>query len=191
MSKPTDNSADTAEDEGDAPTSKRRKMMLLVGIGLSVLALGAGGWFGFTASRSHAPAAKEAAADQGHGAAAKDAGGHGTGDATAGGNLALLDFQDLVVNVAGSSATGTATQRIMRIRFAMAYADPEKNAHLIEQKQPYLRDAILSYLRQLHEADLRGSDGLFLLKAELLKRARAVVGSDAPKEFLITDLVMQ
>jgi hypothetical protein len=32
---------------------------------------------------------------------------------------------------------------------------------------------------------------LFLLKAELLKRARAVVGSDAPQEFLIVDLVMQ
>lgn len=189
MPTPPDN---VDEDAEEGPKPKRRKMLLLVGVGLCVLALGVGGWLGFSGGRSSGAAGKDSVASATNGAAAPS--DHGGGDAAAGapgGDLALLDFKDLVVNVAGSSATGAAAQRILRIRFAMAYADPEKNAHLMTQKQPYLRDAILSYLRQLHEADLRGSDGLFLLKAELLKRARAVVGNDAPREFLITDLVMQ
>jgi flagellar protein FliL len=107
------------------------------------------------------------------------------------GKQALLPFKEIVVNISGSSATGTPVTRFLRIRLDMVYAGSEQNKALMAKKQPYLRDAIVSYLRQLGEDDLRGSDGLLLLKAELLKRARAVVGNDAPQEFLVGELVMQ
>lgn len=182
--------AATPEDLDSAPRGgllARRKGLILVALGLSVVALAAGGWFGLTGGAKHGAAASSAA----HGAAA-DPGGHGAAAAQGGAEATgMLDFGDMVVNVTGSSATGEPTSRFLKIRFDMVYADGEKNEKLMDQKKPFVRDAILSYLRQLHEADLRGSDGLFLLKAELLKRARAVVGSDVPREFLIVDLVMQ
>lgn len=181
---------DAAANEDQEPQGRdgflgRRRGLILVALGLSVVALAGGAWMGLSGRQAAAPAqdaqsAVKAAADAGHGGAA--AGGPALG---------MLDFKDIVANISGSSASGQPTERLMKIRFDMTYSDPEKSKALMEKKKPYLRDAILSYLRQLHEADLRGSDGLFLLKAELLKRARAVVGSDAPQEFLIVDLVMQ
>ncbi|GHD99278.1 hypothetical protein U879_09435 [Defluviimonas sp. 20V17] len=184
---------DAAANEDQEPQGRdgflgRRRGLILLALGLSVVALAGGAWLGLAGRDAAAtdqagrPGAK-VAADAGHGgagAAAADEAVSGT-----------LDFKDIVVNVSGSSASGQPTERLMKIRFDMTYADPKKNNSLMEKKKPYLREAILSYLRQLHEADLRGSDGLFLLKAELLKRARAVVGNDAPQEFLIVDLVMQ
>ena len=39
--------------------------------------------------------------------------------------------------------------------------------------------------------DVRGMAGILYIKAELLKRARAAVGSDLPQEILIKDLIVQ
>lgn len=173
------------EPQGRAGFLGRRRGLILLALGLSVVALAAGAWLGLAGRDTTAPdhagqAGAKIAAEAGHG-----------GAAASGPAMGMLDFKDIVANVAGSSASGAPTERLLKIRFDMTYADPKKNKPLMEKKKPYLREAILSYLRQLHEADLRGSDGLFLLKAELLKRARAVVGDDAPQEFLIVDLVMQ
>lgn len=182
----SDSTADeTSEVEGGrlARLLKQRRMLLLAGVVLCVLGLAVGGWFGL----SGMGASKQAD----HGAAAQAGAEHGGDAAAAASQLALLDFKNLIVNLTGSAADGSPSARILNIQLSMAYDDNAQNEALMKKKQPYLRDAILSYLRQLHEADLRGSDGLFLLKAELLKRARAVVGSDAPKEFLIVGLVMQ
>ncbi|TMV71965.1 flagellar basal body-associated FliL family protein [Thioclava sp. BHET1] len=97
----------------------------------------------------------------------------------------------MVANITGNSATNTPTKGYLKIRLDLVYPESETNTALMKQKEPYVRDAFVSYLRQLNEEDLRGSDGLYRLKAELLKRARAASGSDAVQEVLVSELVMQ
>ncbi|WP_102223666.1 flagellar basal body-associated FliL family protein [Acidimangrovimonas sediminis] len=160
-----------------------RRGMMLAAIGAGAIALGLGGWLGF--------AGRGGAGASGDVASAQTAAQHGTATAPAAGDPLMLAFDDIVVNVAGETARGQQTQRILKIGFDLVYGGTAPEAMAVNQRKAFLRDAFISYLRQLHESDLRGSDGLFLLKAELLKRARAVVGNDAPKELLITDLVMQ
>ena len=54
-----------------------------------------------------------------------------------------------------------------------------------------MRDSFQDYLRTLDERDLRGSLGLSELKSELLRRARAVSGGEAPREILVSDMIVQ
>jgi len=54
-----------------------------------------------------------------------------------------------------------------------------------------MRDSFQDYLRQMTERDLQGTIGLVTLKAELLRRARAITESEAPREILISDLIVQ
>ena len=54
-----------------------------------------------------------------------------------------------------------------------------------------MRDTFQDYLRQLTESDLEGSAGLASMKAELLRRARVVTGSEAPREILVADMIIQ
>ncbi|WP_127900769.1 flagellar basal body-associated FliL family protein [Solirhodobacter olei] len=192
----TDATSDVATAEAEAPKGflgrllARKKLVIIIAVLLFLLAAGGGLWMamgtrGVTALVGVKPAAKA----QAH-APAGVAGGDAQGAAQPT-ETEILPFKDIVVNISGSTATGATTTRFLKIDLDMVYAASAANKALMEKKQPYLRDAIVGYLRQLSEDDLRGTDGLLLLKAELLKRARAVVGSDAPQEFLVGDLVMQ
>lgn len=66
-----------------------------------------------------------------------------------------------------------------------APADP------MQARQPRMRDAFIEYLSQLSEQDVTGSSGLASTRAELLRRARAVAGNDAPRALLIQDFIIQ
>lgn len=54
-----------------------------------------------------------------------------------------------------------------------------------------LRDAFIEYLSQLREAEVRGSLGLVTLRAELLRRARAVAPELNASAVLIQEFVIQ
>ncbi len=123
------------------------------------------------------------------GGSAAESAGHGASDAA--GADALLDFDDIVVNITETTADGTPAARYLKIHLALVYPEsPDAEAKMAEKK-PFMRDTFTGFLRQMTVEDLRGSIGLIKLKAELLKRARAVVGDDTPSEILISDLVVQ
>lgn len=61
----------------------------------------------------------------------------------------------------------------------------------MQARQPRMRDAFIEYLSQLSEQDVTGSSGLASTRAELLRRARAVAGNDAPRALLIQDFIIQ
>lgn len=56
---------------------------------------------------------------------------------------------------------------------------------------PELRDAFIEYLSQLHAAEVRGSLGLATMRAELLRRARAVAPGLNASAVLIQEFVIQ
>ncbi|NDV50799.1 flagellar basal body-associated protein FliL [Salipiger sp. PrR003] len=103
-----------------------------------------------------------------------------------------LNFDEMIVNITGYTAAGRKTSRFMKIKFTMVYEDHGAEAAAeLESRKLYMRDAFQDYLRQLDERDLQGSFGLVRLRSELLKRAKAVAGNDAPHEILIGDLIIQ
>ncbi|QPZ89830.1 flagellar basal body-associated FliL family protein [Thioclava electrotropha] len=123
------------------------------------------------------------------GGSAAESAGHGASGAA--GADALLDFDDIVVNITETAADGTSAARYLKLHLALVYPEsPDAEAKMAEKK-PFIRDTFTGFLRQMTVEDLRGSIGLIKLKAELLKRARAVVGDDTPSEILISDLVVQ
>ena len=61
----------------------------------------------------------------------------------------------------------------------------------MQARQPRMRDAFIEYLSQLSEQDVTGSSGLASTRAELLRRARAVAGNEAPRALLIQDFIIQ
>lgn len=68
--------------------------------------------------------------------------------------------------------------------------DDKESGALIDQK-PHIRDAFIEYLANLSEEDVTGSSGMVRMRGELLRRARSVVGSDAPQALLIQDYILQ
>ena len=56
---------------------------------------------------------------------------------------------------------------------------------------PELRDSFIEYLSQLHETEVRGSAGLLNMRAELLRRAKAVAPDLNASAVLIQEFVIQ
>ncbi len=190
-------SASPDQAQGAETTSRRKPLVfVLVGVvsllclaGGVTLALGpsqvvgmlTGGTDEHADSEEHAPEEEEVAKD-GH----DD--GHG-GDESAG--LTVLPMDEMIVNITATTATGRQTSRFLKLGLALVYDPAVPGAAQVEERMVYLRDSFQDYLRQLSERDLQGTMGLVSVKTELLRRARAISGSDAPQELLVSDLIVQ
>lgn len=103
----------------------------------------------------------------------------------------LLDFGDMTTNIQSFDAQGAEKTAFLKINIVVAYRPDEGSGVMMEAREPFMRDLFNGYLRGLSEADVRGMAGILYIKGELLKRARAAVGSDLPQEILINDLIVQ
>lgn len=105
--------------------------------------------------------------------------------------VVVTPFKEIIVNIHATTATGRQTTRFLKLNAALVYDETMPGAAFIEERKVFVRDAFQDYLRQLSERDVQGSAGLAILKAELLRRARTVSDSEAPREILISDLIVQ
>lgn len=105
--------------------------------------------------------------------------------------VTVTPFKEIIVNISATTATGRQTTRFLKLNTALVYDEKAPGAQQIEERKEFVRDAFQDYLRQLSERDVQGSAGLAILKAELLRRARSVAGTDAAQEILISDLIIQ
>jgi flagellar basal body-associated protein FliL len=103
--------------------------------------------------------------------------------------VVLKDYDDL---------TKTSTKRHMLVDVVLTYAlrfvETENVEHAndsVSGRVAAIRDSYIEYLSQLSSKELEGSAGMAMLRQELLRRARLVVGSDAPQAVLIQDFVLQ
>lgn len=113
------------------------------------------------------------------------------GPGGAGSSLVVTPFKEIIVNITATTATGRRTSRFLKLNLALVYDDAAQGAERVEARKIYMRDSFQDYLRQLTERDLQGSMGLVTLKAELMRRARAITESDAPQDMLVSDLIVQ
>ncbi|MCA1287750.1 flagellar basal body-associated FliL family protein [Salipiger bermudensis] len=198
--------ADSTGTSQDAETPKKKTLLRIVALLLLCVVALAGG---FVASVGPQGAMKlvgladdpeDEAATSGEDAAEDHAAGDGHGAAPAtpatpaglpGEHIVVTPFQEIIVNITATTATGRQTTRFLKLNLALAYDNRVSGAENIESRKLFLRDSFQEYLRQLNENDLQGSIGLVRLKSELLRRARAISDSDAPQEFLIADLIVQ
>ncbi len=105
--------------------------------------------------------------------------------------LAVTPFKEIIVNITATTMSGRQTSRFLKLNIALVYDAALPGADLIEDRKLFIRDSYQDYLRLLSDTDLHGSIGLANLKAELLRRTRAITDSEAPQELLIADLVIQ
>lgn len=105
--------------------------------------------------------------------------------------VVVTPFKEIIVNINATTTTGRQTTRFLKLNAAMVYDETMPGAAFVEERKVFVRDAFQDYLRQLSERDVQGSAGIAILKAELLRRARTVSDSDAPREILISDLIVQ
>ena len=103
----------------------------------------------------------------------------------------LFDMGEMLTNIQGFDRTGAPTTAFLKVNLMVAYRPESGASALMAERQALIRDLFNGYLRGLTENDLRGMAGILFVKAELLKRARAAVGSDVPQEILIKDLIVQ
>ncbi len=102
-----------------------------------------------------------------------------------------MPFPEIIVNVTEIGTNGRQTSRFLKMNMLMVYDDTREGADRLISREIYLRDTFQDFLRQLQVNDLKGSQGLAMLKTELLRRARAVGHTEAPVEILIADMVVQ
>ena len=105
--------------------------------------------------------------------------------------LMIMPFEEMIVNIADISDDGQQIQRFMRLDFALVYDTIQDAESVVEARYFYMRDAFQDYLRQLSVRDIDGAHGLLLVRNELLRRARAIAGNDAPQEVLVMELLVQ
>jgi flagellar FliL protein len=177
-----------ASDEAPVPAPRRRFRKLrgaLLTILLGTLGL-AGGLVAAMGPRD-ALALIAGAPDPTAEMAAGEAAGHGA----AGQKLVVTPFQEIIVNITATTATGRQTTRFLKMNIALVYDGMAVGSENVEARKLYLRDSFQDYLRQLGERDVQGSYGIAMLKSELLRRARAISASEAPQDILISDLIVQ
>ncbi len=108
-----------------------------------------------------------------------------------GADMVAMPFEEMIVNITAKAESGRQTSRFLKVDLSLVYDRQQDLDGLVEARHIFLRDAFQDYLRQLADRDLDGTHGLMTVKGELLRRARAIVGSDAPHEMVITGLVIQ
>lgn len=123
--------------------------------------------------------------------ALKDGDSHGGKEGEPLPDTGLWDFGDLMTNIQGFDVQGAPTKAFLKLSLVMVYRTEEGAADQIGAREPFMRDLFNGYLRGITEHDVRGMAGVLHLKAELLKRARAGMGNDLPREILISDLIVQ
>lgn len=185
----------------DAKTPKKKTLLRVLALLLLCVAALAGGFVASVGPQGAlklvglAGEAKDDAAASDEAAADGHADGHAGAPAIPAGlpgeHIVVTPFQEIIVNITATTATGRQTTRFLKLNLALAYDTRISGAENIESRKLFLRDSFQEYLRQLNENDLQGSIGLVRLKSELLRRARAISDSDAPQEFLIADLIVQ
>ncbi|MEO0654474.1 MAG: flagellar basal body-associated FliL family protein [Pseudomonadota bacterium] len=189
-SSPEDQDTDTASSEtDDAPAPKsRRKLILAAAAVLVLVALGGGGYVFLSSGPAEEMAEKPKEPEK------KKAEDKPMDDGTAAAvnqQYAVAPFKEIIVNISSITINGQASSRFLKLNIALVYDPNAEGAERIEERQIYIRDSFVEFLRQVTERDLNGSAGLAFLKSELLHRVRLLAESDAPKDLLIADLVIQ
>jgi flagellar FliL protein len=150
-----------------------KKRMLLLGLPLLLIAVGAGLWFSgilpkLLAGSEEAPAATEqAAAPVPH-------------------TPVYFDMPDIVANLNVNGRRASYVKLRSKLELAKA-----ADALAMQAAMPRLLDLFTTYLREMRPEELRGSSGTQRLREELIARANLVAAPVRVVDVLFVELLLQ
>jgi len=185
-------SADS-HDEAAAPKAKN-KLLPIVVIGNTLLL---GGVAFLALKRPSAPAAAASAKEEGsgheekkeekkeeHGEKEEHGGGEGEHGAAASAGFSAR-FEGLVVQVHAEDQ-----DRYAHLTFEIETSS-ENDKKMVEARSSRIRDAVITYLSDRAEDDLRGSTGIQQMKETIVKRVDEIVPGKRARGIFITDFIIQ
>lgn len=151
-----------------------RRMRMIAGAGLLLLASGAGGAFFFLSGPGEAETAAEAAAPTAAEVRMPAV------------NATFYPIPDIIVNI----QTPDGTPAYLKLSVSLEVERPDAAA-IIEPVLPRVVDQFQTYLRELRVEDIRGSAGVMRLKEELLRRVNLALAPLPVRDVLLREMIVQ
>lgn len=173
-----------------APKGGGKKKLILLAMPLLLVAAGAGLWFGgvlppllgmgkaVTPDKEHAAAEANGQGKQGV-AEAKSS-------AEAGRKLIFADLPEIVANLNAGPRRTMFIKLQAKVELARAEDQPA-----LQQAMPRIQDLFQTYLREMRPEELRGSEGTYRLREELIARASVAVAPVRILDVLFTGMLIQ
>lgn len=162
-----------AEGEGAVeavePASGKKKIVMFAGIGVAFLLVASAGLY-FTGMLDRFMGHKDAASD-----------------APPPKPMVFFDLPDFLVNL---NSSGNKKANFLKLSVSLQLENQEDTAR-VAAMMPRVIDNFQIYLRELRVEDLRGSDGIYRLREELLVRVNAAVSPVKVNEVLFKEMLVQ
>lgn len=183
--------------DGEAPKKSKKKLFILIGISVVLLAvLGAGGFFGYKwwMGKKAAAAGGENATEQkveggpGEKKDGKDAKGDKKdekGAAAVEGGGEIVSIPPFLVNLAEPQG-----RRYLKLALDIEVKD-KVAADQLNKSMPKVKDALLLLLSSKTYEDLGSIENKILLKKEIVERLTLVLGEQKVQRVYITEIVIQ
>jgi flagellar FliL protein len=155
--------------EAVEPASGKKKIILFAGVGVAFLLVASAGLY-FTGMLDRF---------MGH----KDA----TAEAPPPKPMVFFDLPDFLVNL---NSNGGKKANFLKLSVSLQLESQEDTAR-VAAMMPRVIDNFQIYLRELRVEDLRGSDGIYRLREELLTRVNAAVSPVKVSEVLFKEMLVQ
>lgn len=97
----------------------------------------------------------------------------------------MLKLENFIIQIKTSEA-----ERYVRMAFDLELKG-EPDRELVTQRTSQIRDAVIAYFSDRTLEELRGSDGMLVVKQNLLKKVDELVPGQRVKAIYITDFIVQ
>ncbi len=151
----------------ETPRKSGKKRLLLLAVPLVLGATGAGLWFSGVAPRLLAgskPAAQQ----------------------KAGPSPVYVELPEMVANLNGGTRRSSFVKLVVRIEL-----EKKGDVEAFNAVQPRVIDLFQTYLRDMRPEELRGSEGTYRLREELIARANLAAAPVHVVDVLFTELLVQ
>lgn len=156
--------------EAAAPRSGKKKIIMFAGIGVAFLMVASAGLYFTGMLDRFLGHNKETAAD-----------------APPPKPMVFFDLPDFLVNL---NSSGNKKSNFLKLSVSLQLENQEDTAR-VAAMMPRVIDNFQIYLRELRIEDLRGSDGIYRLREELLVRVNAAVAPVKVNEVLFKEMLVQ
>jgi flagellar FliL protein len=162
----TDTEVAESAPELPVPSKKKFKIMIAAVAVLGVLGIGASTWFVFFRHHEEEMHAEMAPPPK---------------------PPVFVEVPEMLVNL----VTGPG-ERVLYLKVKLVLeVKEEKQAEAVRPSMPRVTDIFQTYLRELRNADLNGSAGLFRLKEELTRRVNNAVAPNQVSAVLFKEIIVQ
>ena len=160
--------------QGDAPKQGGKKKLVMLGLPVLLLVVGAGFWF--TGVLPGVLGLNKTTTEQ-HKGEQEEQSAH---------TAVFVDLPEMVANL---NAPGRRPVYLkLKARVELARAEDET---ALTKAQPRVIDLFQTYLRDMRPEELRGSAGTYRLRAELIARANIAVAPARITDVLFSELLVQ